>query len=63
MWISATYKPILFSKWIRKQKKHFRQTGNNFGVVHVDFDSTTPHVTFTLHYNRDGWKVQPPIQT
>jgi len=63
MWISATYVPILFSKWIRKQKKHFYQTGNNFGVVHVDFDTPTPQVSFTLHYNEDGWKSLPPIKT
>ena len=63
MWISATYVPLT-SKWIRKQKKHFRQTGNNFGVVHVDFDSPNPQVTFTLHYNEDNdWKTQPPIVT
>ena len=63
MWISNTYHPILFSRWIRKQRKHFRQTGNNFGIVHVDFDSPTPQVTFTLHYNNDGWKILPPIDT
>ena len=60
IWISATYFPII-SKWIRKQKKLFRQTGNNFGIVHVDFDTPTPEVTFTLHYNEKGWKSLPPI--
>ena len=63
MWSSITYHPIFFSKWIRKQKKHFRQTGNNFGIVHVDFENTNPKVTFTLHYNEDGWKNVPPIST
>ena len=64
IWISNTYHPILFSKWIRNQKKHFRQIGNNFGIVHVDFDSPSPQVTFTLHYNEDGlWKSQSPIVT
>jgi len=62
MWISATYFPII-SKWIGRQKKLFRQTGNNFGIVHVDFDSPTPQVTFTLHYNKEGWKSLPPIVT
>ena len=63
MWISATYFPVI-SKWLRKQKKLFRQTGNNFGIVHVDFDEPTPQVSFTLHYNQDGgWKSQPPINT
>ncbi len=60
MWISNTYHPILFSKWIRKQKKHFRQTGNNFGIVHVDFERETPRVSFNLHHNENGWKVRSP---
>jgi phosphodiesterase/alkaline phosphatase D-like protein len=62
-WASATYFPILFSKWIRGQKKLFRQTGNNFGIVHVDFDNPTPRVSFTLHYNKDGWKSLPQVHT
>jgi len=60
MWISNTYHPILFSKWIRNQNKHFRQTGNNFGIVHVDFENPTPQVSFTLHYNKVGWKTRSP---
>ena len=62
IWISATYFPVI-SKWIRKQKKHFRQTGNNFGIVHVNFDAPAPQVTFTLHYNEEGWKSLSPIET
>jgi len=54
---SATYLPMC-SKWVRKQKKHFRQTGNNFGVVHVEFNESAPKVTFDLHYNQVGWKVR-----
>lgn len=61
MWISNTYHPILFSKWIRNQKKHYRQTGNNFGIVHVDFEGSVPRVSFTLHYNDNGWKTRPTI--
>jgi phosphodiesterase/alkaline phosphatase D-like protein len=60
MTISATYFPII-SKWIRNQKKHYRQTGNVFGIVNVDFDSGTPKVAFTLHYNENGWKSRPAI--
>jgi len=56
---SATYFPM-FSTWVRKQRKHFHQTGNNFGIVQVDFDGTTPKVTFNLHYNEGGWKVRTP---
>jgi len=61
MWVSSTYHPILFSKWIRRQRKIFRQTGNNFGVVRVDFESKMPSVTFTLHYKQDEWKTRPPV--
>ncbi|HSO11960.1 MAG TPA: metallophosphoesterase family protein [Anaerolineales bacterium] len=60
--ISFTYFPII-SKWIRNQKKLFRQRGHNFGIVHVDFDGPTPRVTFTLHYNDGGWKTRPAIIT
>jgi len=56
---SATYFPM-FSKWIGNQKKHFRQTGQNFGIVHVYFDNPTPQVTFTLHYNQNGWRTRSP---
>ena len=57
---TITYQP-LSSKWIDSQKRLFWQTGQNFGVVHVDFDSATPQVTFTLHYNQNGWKtISPP---
>ena len=62
MWISATYFPVI-SKWLGKQNKLFRQTGNNFGIVHVDFGTPTPQVTFTLHHNEGGWKSLPPIET
>ena len=55
--VSATYFPM-FSKWVRNQKKLFRQTGNNFGIVHVEFNEQAPKVTFDLHYNQDGWKVR-----
>ena len=55
--VSATYFPM-FSKWVRNQKKHFRQTGNNFGIVNLSFDEQAPKVTFNLHYNQDGWKVR-----
>ena len=57
---TITYHP-LSSKWIGSQKRLFWQTGQNFGVVHVDFDSSTPRVTFTLHHNQNGWKTRPPI--
>ena len=60
MWVTTTYVPML-SKWICKQKKLFRQTGQNFGVIHVDFDHPTPQVSFTLHYNQNGWKIRNPI--
>lgn len=60
MAISATYIPI-FSKWIRNSKKYFHQTGNNFGIVNVDFEDSTPKVSFTLHYNDSGWKNHPAI--
>jgi len=59
---TITYHP-LFSKWIGSQKRLFWQTGQNFGVVHVDFDSSTPHVSFNLHYYQNGWKTRPPITT
>ncbi|MCQ3938416.1 MAG: hypothetical protein DPW18_15410 [Chloroflexi bacterium] len=62
MFISNTYLPI-FSKWIGNQKKLFHQTGQNFGIVHVDFDSTPPRVSFSLHYNKDGWKTLPSVET
>lgn len=62
MFSSITYFPM-FSKWIGKQKKHFHQTGQNFGVVRVELDDLTPHVSFTLHYNKNGWKTRPPIET
>lgn len=62
MFSSVTYFPM-FSKWIGKQKKYFHQTGQNFGIVHVDFDGTTPRVSFTLHYNKNGWKTRPSINT
>lgn len=61
VWLSATYYPMR-SKWLRNQKKIFRQTGQNFGVVHVDFDSPTPSVKFTLHYHEDGWKTHAPVK-
>jgi phosphodiesterase/alkaline phosphatase D-like protein len=57
---TITYHPLI-SKWIGSQKRLFWQTGQNFGVVHVDFDSSTPHVIFTLHYNQNGWKTRRPI--
>jgi len=56
-WVSNTYIPLR-SKWIRNQNKHFRQTGRNFGIVNMDFNSTTPQVEFNLHYNEQGWKVR-----
>ena len=63
MFVSNTYHP-LFSKWIGKQKKLLHQTGQNFGIVNVDFEKDgTPLVTFTLHYNKNGWKTQPPVIT
>ncbi|NOH03748.1 MAG: hypothetical protein HND47_18190 [Chloroflexi bacterium] len=62
MFISNTYHP-LFSKWIGNQRRLFRQTGQNFGVVRVDFDSSPPRVTFSLRYNRDDWKTLPPVDT
>ncbi len=53
--LSFSYIP-LFSKWLTGQKRHFYRAFNNFGLVHVDFDSPNPAVTFTLHYKRkDGW--------
>ena len=57
-----TYHPF-FSKWVGSQKRLFYQGGQNFGVVHVDFDSSTPRVSFTLHYQQNGWKTRPPITT
>lgn len=60
--ISNTYHPV-FSKWLGKQKKLFRQTGQNFGIVRVDFDPPTPRVTFSLRYNENGWKSRPPVHT
>jgi len=59
-WESATYIPI-WSKWIRNQKKHFRQPGKNFGIVHVNFENITPKVTLSLYYNKDGWKHLPAV--
>ena len=59
-WITTTYVPI-FSKWLRRQKKHYHQLGRNFGIVHVDFEGVTPRVTFTLHYNDNGWKAHTTI--
>jgi len=59
---AITYRP-LSSKWIGNQKRLFQQTGRNFGIIHVDFDASTPHVTFTLHYDQNGWKIRPPIAT
>jgi phosphodiesterase/alkaline phosphatase D-like protein len=59
-WVGITYVPLI-SKWIRKQKRLFRQTGQNFGVVHVDFDGPTPRVTFHLHYNEGGWKTRQVV--
>ena len=56
-WVSITYIPV-FSKWITNQKKHFRQTGQNFGIVHVDFENSSPRVTLNLHYNKDGWHTR-----
>lgn len=57
VWISFGYIP-LFSKWLRRQKRHFYRAFPNFGLVNVDFDSPEPAVTFTLHYKRkDGWKT------
>jgi len=57
MKVSSTYFPM-FSKWVRKQKKQFRQTGNNFGIVHVEFNEQATKVTFNLQYNDAGWKVR-----
>lgn len=63
MFVSNTYHP-LFSKWIGKQKKLLHQTGQNFGIVNVGFEKDgAPNVTFTLHYNKNGWKTQPPVIT
>jgi len=59
-WVSTTYIPML-SKWIRKQKKHYHQPGKNFGIIDVDLEGQTPRVTFTLHYNDNGWKARPAI--
>lgn len=59
---TITYHP-LFSKWVGSQKRLFRQTGQNFGVVHVDFDSSPPYVSFNLHYYKNGWKTRPPVVT
>lgn len=62
MFVSNTYRPV-FSKWLSRQKKHFNQTGQNFGIVYVNFEDNPPVVTFDLHYNKDGWKVKPPVVT
>lgn len=59
---TITYHP-LFSKWVGSQKRLFRQTGQNFGVIQVDFDSSPPRVSFNLHYYKNGWKTLPPIIT
>jgi phosphodiesterase/alkaline phosphatase D-like protein len=56
-WVSITYIPM-WSKWISKQKKHFRQTGQNFGIVHVDFGNLSPRITLNLHYNKEGWHTR-----
>lgn len=64
MIVSNTYHPLFFSKWLGRQKKIFHQPGQNFGIVKVDFgEDGTPHVTFNLHYNKNGWKTQPPVVT
>ena len=55
-WINGIYIPLI-SKWIRRQKKHFRKMGQNFGVVHVNFENPTPKIQFDLHYNEQGWKI------
>ena len=55
IWISFTYMRLR-SKWLARQKRHFYHAHPNFGIVHVDFDSPNPGVTFNLHYNDDGWK-------
>ncbi len=60
-WITNTYYPMR-SPWLGKQKKIFYQRGQNFGVVHVDFESPTPVVSFTLHCNDGGWKTLPPVK-
>lgn len=54
--LTNTYHPFL-SKWLGRQKKHFYLKGQNFGVVTVNFDSPTPQVTFSLHYQGDGWET------
>jgi phosphodiesterase/alkaline phosphatase D-like protein len=58
VWLRFAYIPIL-SKWLARPKRHFYQAWCNFGIVNVDFDSPEPIVTFTLHYNNDGWKAEP----
>ncbi len=60
--ISNSYHPI-FSKWIGRQKKLFRQAGQNFGIVRVDFDSSPPRVTYSLRFNKDGWQSCDPVVT
>jgi alkaline phosphatase D len=57
MWISFAYTPTR-SKWLARQKRHFYHAKPNFGIVNVDFDSPTPHVTFNLNYNDNGWKKE-----
>lgn len=57
IWISFGYIPLL-SKWLARQKRHFYRAFNNFGIVHVNFDSPEPTVTFTLHYHtKKEWKT------
>ena len=58
VWLSFGYIPI-FSKWLTRQKRHFYRAYPNFGIVHVDFDSPAPAVTFTLHYNNGEWTTAP----
>lgn len=60
--VSNTYHPIP-TKWLRGQKKLFHQTGQNFGIVRVDFDSSPPKVVFSLRYNKGGWQTLPPLET
>jgi phosphodiesterase/alkaline phosphatase D-like protein len=54
VWISFGYIPLI-SKWLMSQKRHFYRAFPNFGLIHVDFDSPAPAVTFTLHYNNGKW--------
>ena len=54
--IKFGYFPLL-SKWIAiPHQRHFYHAWPNFGIMHVDFDALT--VTFTLHYNSNGWKTE-----